>query len=147
MQQPEPRTSIIEQTTAAHQELIALLQRQREALLQRDEQQMHDLTQQLYQQLLSIAHYQQQCEEMCAAGQLSPYLSGQLGHTLQRTVQRGQFEGQLNQEMISDLLAYTDYSLRLLLPEQYLSEGYDAQGRRERHTNQQPVARQIDKTV
>lgn len=147
MQQPDQFKLIIQQTLSAQEELIALLQQQREALVDQDEQRVQCFTQQLYHQLATIANCQQQWEEMCAARQLSPHLYGQLGHTLQRTTQRAQFEGQLNQEIIVDLLAYMDYSLRLLVPEQYISNGYDAQGRREMHTGQQLKPRQINEAA
>lgn len=147
MRQLEDARQCVGQALTAYQELIGLLEQQREALVQQDKERIQDLTQCLQDQLTITAQCHQECQEQYATGALGAQVDHQLWRTLRQAGQRVQFEGQLNQEIIADLLAYTDYSLRLLLPEHYQAEGYDAQGRRELVGSQQPSPRQIDKAA
>lgn len=147
MQQLENARQCMNEVLTAYQELMHVLVLQREALVEQDKERIQYLTQCLQYQLTITALCQQECQDMCFRGVWEAQFDSQLWRTLQRSGQRVQFEGQLNQEIIADLLAYTDYSLRLLLPEHYQAEGYDAQGRRGITSSQQAVPRQVDKAA
>ena len=135
------------EAVAAHDELLRLLQQQRKALIDQDRAQVQELTASIQQQLGQVAECMLVCEECVrpvaldklsgkqierlAARQVDPQLELQLGESLRRVAQQAQLEGQLNQEIIVDLLAYTDYSLRLLMSDEDQAKGYDGQGRPE----------------
>jgi len=147
VQQLENARQCIDEVLTAYQELINLLLQQREALVEQDKGRIQYLNQCLQDQLTITAQCQQKYQDMYIRGAWAAQSDSQLWWTLRRNGQRVQFEGQLNQEIIADLLAYTDYSLRLLLPEHYQAEGYNAQGRRGLAGSQQAVPRQVDKAA
>jgi len=147
VQQLENARQCINEVLTAYQELIHLLMLQREALVEQDKERIQYLTQCLQYQLTMTSLCQQECQDMYFRGVWEGQFDSQLWRILRRSSERAQFEGQLNQEIITDLLAYTDYSLRLLLPEHYQAEGYDAQGHRGIASSQQAVPRQVDKAA
>jgi len=143
--QREALPYMIEQAVVAHDELLRLLQQQREALIEQNRAQVQQLTASIERQLGQVRERMLACEQCgqqvtldklgaeqfdrLTTRQLDPQLELQLWESLRRVAQQAQVEGQLNQEIIADLLAYTDYSLRLLTPDEDQAAGYDGQGR------------------
>ncbi len=145
MPQHEALPDMIEQAVVAHDELLRLLQQQRKALIEQHRARVRELTASIERQLGQVAECMLACEQCVqqvtldklaskhfdrlTAMQLDPQQELQLWESLRRVTQQAQAEGQLNQEIIADLLAYTDYSLRLLTPDEEQAKGYDGQGR------------------